>query len=129
MNLFSDKTKSVFLVLLALSLPVSAVTYWSYSSGAEHSSNPAEIGSANYLSSYSLAVGWGNSLSSYSLAVGQYLNAESNSLVVGKYNVSMSGAYFVVGRGTSTSNRLNALEVYSDGKVVIPTAQGDVPMY
>lgn len=129
MKAFFKNSSAVALTVLALTLPVSAVTYWSYWSGVEHSSNSVEIGSANGLSSYSLAVGWGNSLSSYSLAVGRYLNSPgSNSLVVGKYNASASGAYFIVGKGSSNGNRSNALEVYSDGTVVIPKKQGSVSM-
>lgn len=35
--------------------------------------------------------------------------------VVGEYNVETTNAYFVVGKGTSTSARSNAFEVYKDG--------------
>src|SRR5690606_5634059 len=115
MKLLTEKSKSSLLILLALSLPASAVTYWSSSSSVEHSTYSVEIGSANYASSYSLAVGFGNSVNGYSLGVGQYLNSPgSYSLVVGRYNASASGAYLVVGNGTSSGARKNALEVYSN---------------
>ena len=66
-----------------------------------------------------------------SMAVGDMLVlGTSDSLVVGKYNDSSSTALFVVGNGSSgAGNESNAFEVHSDGRVVIPELQGDIPMY
>lgn len=132
MKLISEKLKSQILVVAALSLPVSVLATWSFSGGREITSYPVVIGSTNSSSgSRSLSVGWGNQItSSDAMVVGQYLNSPSAySLVVGRYNQTSTGLRFVVGNGTSTTARSNAFEVYSDGRVVIPTPQGDIPMY
>lgn len=39
--------------------------------------------------------------------------------VIGKYNVANTNTLFVVGNGTSNSNRSNAFEVYTDGSIAI----------
>jgi len=41
----------------------------------------------------------------------------------------VSGAYFVVGKGTyGAGNQKNAFEVHSDGTVIINEPQGDISM-
>lgn len=59
------------------------------------------------------------------------------SVVVGQYNKAQQtpqagqpAQVFVVGAGTSSSPSLrkNAIEVYADGKVILPQAQGDISM-
>lgn len=126
MKLLSDNLKSQILIVAALSLPISVLATWSFSGSKEYTSYGVEIGSANSVSSWSLAVGLGNSTAGSSATVGQYLSSQPYSLVVGKYNQGV-GAYFVVGNGTSTSNKKNALEVYSNGRVVIPTPSSVIP--
>lgn len=55
----------------------------------------------------------------------------SHSLIVGQYNDSsispLSGLLFAIGNGTDSTHRSNALEVYADGKIVMPR-QGDILM-
>ncbi len=66
----------------------------------------------------------------FALGRGLY-NHWDTSVVVGRYNdASMpdsSGVVFVIGNGADANNRSNAMEVYADGKILIPR-QGDILM-
>jgi hypothetical protein len=92
------------------------------------------VGQYNYNSgsTASLAAGVNNYLASgiANIALGQgLLNGWSNCTVVGQYNEYFEGAalVFVVGNGTNSGNRSNALEVYRDGTIKMPP-QGDISM-
>lgn len=66
-------------------------------------------------------------------AIGTGLRAEwANSLVVGQYNSTVTGGtpLFVVGNGENNDQRKNAMEVWSNGTVVIGKVpeKGGVPM-
>lgn len=75
---------------------------------------------------YSLTSGTENKTSVYGAhALGRGLNASvQNGTVVGQWNASKNNLLFSVGNGASTEERSNALEVYTDGRVEVPT-QGD----
>ena len=67
-------------------------------------------------------VGGSDSKASYSgsFVHGTGLNDnEENQTVIGKYNASAPGATFVVGNGTTSSNRSNAFVIYNDGSADI----------
>jgi len=103
-----------------------------------HGSGKLMVGVSNfdsgyYGADYSLAVGWGNAVGAESsAAIGKYLQTDTvGGVVVGKYNDTTEynqDAVFVVGSGTSTSARKNALIVKEDGTVIIPKLQGDISM-
>ncbi len=71
-------------------------------------------------------------LADYSGAVGTYLIVDDReSFAVGTYNDTAaltSDAAFVVGNGTGSSAKSNALVVYHNGDVYVPKRQGDVLM-
>ncbi|MCB1097912.1 MAG: hypothetical protein KDN22_20235 [Verrucomicrobiae bacterium] len=135
MNLSSRSNKKVRIALAVIAgISVPAVLFAAYSTNQLTGTQWVQAGSANTFSaSRNFAVGYGNWVGSYDCgAIGYYLSSSTQGgLVVGKYNKNVSGAYFVVGNGTSssTSGRKNALEVYSDGRVVIPVPLGDIPTY
>jgi len=91
------------------------------------------LGQSNTASGYySLAMGLGNSSTGVrSFASGSYVTAQSyNSFVFGRYNI-VSGttnswidteALFVIGNGSSTSSRSNAMTIIKNGNVGIGTA-------
>lgn len=62
------------------------------------------------------------------------INGWNFATVVGKFNdttpTASSGLLFAVGNGAGAAqvDRTNAMEVYSSGKIIINTPQGDIPM-
>lgn len=53
-------------------------------------------------------------------AIGEYLQTSAhNQFVIGKYNASNPDALFIVGKGDSDDNRINALTVLKDGRVKV----------
>ncbi len=117
----SRHLKLIGLAALGASIPLAlyavdggnlTITYW------------GTFGYTNVIPAYyrSVAIGTGNTINvSNALAVGDYLQANNeSSLVVGSYNELTSNARFLVGYGTSGSNRRNALEVLNSGDVKIP---------
>lgn len=75
--------------------------------------------------------GKNNVVSGQHYVMGQGLIANTNPrmVVLGQYNVSpVAGQLLVVGNGASATAPKNALEIYSDGKVIIPERQGDILM-
>jgi hypothetical protein len=103
------------------------------SSTGSYSAKTALIGEANFSegNSNSIMVGLNNFAggNTNSGIVGRGLaNLWNDCLVAGRYNdTSVSGIMFAVGNGVDASNRSNALEVYSDGKILMPR-QGDILM-
>ena len=98
--------------------------------------NSAAIGKSNGLAAEgSLVVGNSNSLTgtaggyvTNSALIGTGLDSSaSGATVVGVYNTDQPDVRFVVGNGDANTTS-NALEVYDDGRVVVPKAQGDVSM-
>lgn len=92
------------------------------------------LGSYNYVygSSNSLLAGennyGGDGIVASALIGRGLISYWSYAAVVGSYNATPSGDLrFVVGSGDSVT-RSNALEVYADGTVIIPKAQGDILM-
>ncbi|MCK5839390.1 MAG: hypothetical protein KAG99_06045 [Bacteroidales bacterium] len=82
--------------------------------------------------SSSTAMGYGtNATGKWSTAMGEWTDAASSgSVAIGRYNVGSGNPtswvetdpLFEIGRGTSTSNRINALTVLKNGNVGIGTA-------
>lgn len=70
------------------------------------------------------------------ITLGSHLIGEANSVITGQYNDPLTPGTktYVVGKGTSSATRANALEVHSDGKilingpVVLSEVQGDISM-
>lgn len=82
------------------------------------------------LGSSSFASGYNNDVAAYqAAALGNSLVVTSNNTtVVGKYNDDKAGVSFVVGNGSNSSNRANALEVYNNGDIIVQKSQGDISM-
>lgn len=80
---------------------------------------------------HALTVGFGNNhWAGNTMTAGSYLiTYDENSTVVGQWNIDTGGdEAFVVGNGTGSGDKRNALEVYKNGDVIVPKAQGDIDM-
>lgn len=93
----------------------------------------SQFGFANVAGGSSLAVGFNNHVLGFNAtAIGEGLVVHgSNTTAVGTFNATAgraSEAIFVVGIGHANS-RANALEVYANGDVVLPTPSSAIPMY
>lgn len=60
-----------------------------------------------------------------SFALGEYLKSDyANQTVFGRYNVQDSNAMFIIGNGTSKTDRLNIFTISKTGVVTAPTFKG-----
>lgn len=89
-------------------------------------------GNVNYAAYYSIMAGQSNGASGWANATlgAGLINNWNYATVVGVFNAynGGDGLLFVVGNGTSSTVRKNAVEVYNDGTMVISKRQGDIVM-
>ena len=108
-----------------------------YDAPTQYPRHSFAAGSSNVvLGNSSFASGYNNDVAAdQAIALGNGLLATTdNSTIVGKYNDDKAGVSFVVGNGVDDSNRSNALEVHTNGDVIVSgslileQAQGDISM-
>lgn len=107
---------------------------FNYLASVREIKNSLVVGEANSSSiTNGFVAGKNNAAVGQHYVLGEGLIAETNArmVVLGQFNAEpVVGQLMVVGNGDSAdpNDRKNALEVYSDGKIVIPKRQGDVGM-
>ncbi len=115
---------------------------FSVNNGSSAPSNSMLLGNYNSFGAFvnsSIVSGMYNAIGSSSYLYGTAAfgtglanNTWNYSCIVGKYNstttVLQGSPLFVVGTGTGPAARTNGLEVYDDGRVIVPKRQGDILM-
>ena len=127
---FKPGWKTGIIVLLGIPLVIKAadisgdhlhINYWGLFGSSWTGNSQVNVAIGDYNT-------WGTSVQN-SLTVGSNLKAyDSSSLVVGTWNEDTTGAkLFVIGRGTGSQAKANALEVHRNGTVIAIEDQGDIP--